>query len=418
MKTRIILTVFLVLILLPVFHPVCSYAQRDEHSPGFYAVVDGEYKQLPYSSAPFFTFSLSFSFFGLTKTYQAQKYKNGVSGLDASDTFVLVINPDKIAGMTAPDHFDCYTMNMTPDNLALVPLLSFPDKDLRYYKLNPTWTIGPFSFREPSDAIGFDWKQISDNSFEIRVPGLIPGEYGFVTRMSPLSRFEIHSVFGFAVPGIAELDEIAGRYVDAATRISPFEAISLTDEEKMAKPDFLLDISAVDTLASDEQKINSLGFLLADYGVRTLFDMPAEEYRDVIKDLAREADYTVREYVARRGDYVLSDIFREHYEEYKVGYGVAVFWMIQSALLNETAYIIASDPDLFLNRISDEQADAFLTLLKCRDESFTVLGRRNDYMKSILSSTRLPMDDTIEKSKDYFITCRDSIISVRNSMLK
>jgi len=406
MKTGITLAAVLLSVL---FH-FSAYAQLDVRPPGLYAVVGEMSIPLKYTRG-----TVSVESVKLDVARRVYVFDGVTSGVEASDNFVLVLDPKRKMKNRMLTADDIFFKSMEPRNMLVLPLAVDKEYSQRVYD-------GGFDatslLMDVDPKMEFDWEQISDNSFEIRVPGLIPGEYGFVTRMSPLSRFEIHSVFGFAVPGIAELDEIAGRYVDAATRISPFEAISMTDEEKMAKPDFLLDISAVDTLASDEQKINSLGFLLADYGVRTLFEMPTEEYRDVIKDLAREADYTVREYVARRRDYVLSDIFREHYEEYKVGYGVAVFWMIQSALLNETAYIIASDPDLFLNRISDEQADAFLTLLKCRDESLTILGRRNDYMKSILSSTRLPMDDTIEKSKDYFITCRDSIISVRNSMLK
>lgn len=415
-KTRLILTALLALSLSSILFPFRSYAQLDEREPGLYTIVNGESRKLSYSTTSQTPSSFSVHFFGIDKDYRAYRFRGGTSGVEASDTFILVVDPEKGSGVISGSRFEAFLRNMTPDDLIILPLLSFENcRDLR---TNPVRAVGPINYSSPMFGMDYEWKQISDNSFEIRVLGLLPGEYGIATRMSSISKYDVWALHCFTAPGMVQLDKIAGRYFNVSTRIAPFESIKLNDKEKTAKPDFLLDISDVDTLVTYQNVINSLGFLLADYGIRTLYEMPTDDYKHVINQLGDVAEYTVKEYLTKRKEFVLSDIFREHYLQYKAGFGVAVFWMIQSAILNETAYIIANNPELFASKISEEQADAFLTLLKCRDESLAILSERNDYMKIILETTRLPLDDNLQKPFDYFTKYKDSIINVRNAMLK
>jgi len=195
MKARLIIAIFVAL----AFFPIVSSAQSDEHAPGIYALVGEEYVPLNYvygSAAP----SIMVAGVGREK----YNYKGVSSGVNASDTFILVIDLNKKSGVISPKRFDCFYKSMTPEDLIVLPLITNNKKDRREYDAGIVIAASSGSISGSinlgdNDRASIEWEQITDNSFKIIVPNLEPGEYGFVFRISKMSSFLFSSLFGFTI---------------------------------------------------------------------------------------------------------------------------------------------------------------------------------------------------------------------------
>lgn len=205
MKRRI----FLFAILAFSFISFDSFAQLDERKPGIYAIVGEDFYPLSYSYAVGTGSSVGIGpvSIGTTK----YNYKGETSGVIASDTFVLVIDPEKKSGGTiSSKKFDCFHYKMTPDDMLILPLVTNIKKQRREYDPGTGIGIGVgvgavsvgagATVGGETERAGFEWERITDNSFKIKVSGLLPGEYGIVFRIAKLGTFNYAPLFGFTIP--------------------------------------------------------------------------------------------------------------------------------------------------------------------------------------------------------------------------
>lgn len=181
------------------FFPILSSAQSDEHNPGIYTLVGEDYVPLNYiygSMPPGITVA------GVGK--EKYNYKGVHSGVNASDTFILVIDLNKKSGVISQKKFDYFWKGMTPEDMIILPLITNEKKDRREYDAGIVIGVGSGSVSgginlEKKDRPGMEWEQITDNSFKIKVPNLEPGEYGFVFRTAKLASFMYQALFGFTI---------------------------------------------------------------------------------------------------------------------------------------------------------------------------------------------------------------------------
>jgi len=416
MRTKIIITAIIALLILPAE----SFAQLDERKPGLYAVVGDTSTQLPYYAGFGIGYGLGLSVFivSVGKYNLVYYYKNANSGVESSNKFALVIDPDGIVAIKTPWHFKSYVKTMTPNDFIITPLLANKKKNRREYFQETSFSFMFFTFDEERVRMDMEWEQITDNSFEIRIPNLLPGEYAFIPRMTKYSEFDFSAALCFTVPGVEEIFEIGDIFLDASTRMPTFSELQLSEEEKMAKPDYLFDVSAIDTLTSDIQRLNALGILLADMGVKYSFGMPTDEYKEAIDKLKLDDqfEFPIDDILSDSKEFVFSDMIRERYEFYKDNEELPAFWTIMSAMLTEITYIIANNPELYLSKITEEQRNALSTFLECRTRTLTIYSRYSTIMKGILDSTLQQGSEfgTIE----YFVDHKEDVFNARNALLQ
>ncbi len=169
-----------------------AYAQMDERQPGLYAVVGEESIRLPFSNGTVNSTSTGILGFDIGKVKCT--YKGATSGVNAGNTFVLVINPDKKAISKTLKSYDPFVKSMTPDNIRIFPLAVVKNKRI----FDEGNTVAGINV-SVIEKIDLEWEMISDNSFEIRIPEVPAGEYGFVFRDSKLSFFDYSAIFGFTI---------------------------------------------------------------------------------------------------------------------------------------------------------------------------------------------------------------------------
>lgn len=165
-------------------------AQLDERAPGIYAIVGDQSIPLTYSNGS--TSSSGFSVLGFEVAKKKYEYKEPTSGVNTSNTFVLVIDLEKKHIVRSMKAYDPFVKTMTPDNLLILPLSV--DGNTRIYEEGKTYNGMSFEIK---DRVEFEWEKITDNSFIIRIKQIIPGEYGFILRAAALGTFEYSTIYGF-----------------------------------------------------------------------------------------------------------------------------------------------------------------------------------------------------------------------------
>lgn len=170
-----------------------AYAQMDERQPGIYAIVGEESIPLQYTNGVNDVATTGILGFEVGRIKYS--YKGAESGTVASDTFVLVIDPKKKSITQSLKSYNPFIKSMTPGNMLILPL--YVERGKRFYEQGKIIAGINMSVK---DMIDFEWERISDNSFEIRVKGLIPGEYGIVFRPAKLGEFAYEAIFGFTYP--------------------------------------------------------------------------------------------------------------------------------------------------------------------------------------------------------------------------
>ena len=191
MKTKSVLLTAAAIAVALLANSFKAYAQMDERAPGIYAVIDGESTPLTYTNGG--TSTSSTNVLGVEIGKRKQTYKGETSGVQATDTFVLVINPEKKAITKTLKTYDPFIKTLTPDDLIIVPLEV--QKNKRVY--NEGVSLQGFNL-DSKGRVPFEWEQISDNSFIITA-AMLPGEYGIVFKPARLGEYDFNSIFGFFV---------------------------------------------------------------------------------------------------------------------------------------------------------------------------------------------------------------------------
>jgi len=157
---------------------------------------------------------------------------------------------------------------------------------------------------------------------------------------------------------LAKIDEYAQQYIKYSDDADFVWIIKLTDEEKMVKPDYLLDPAEVSNFVTKTQKVNALAIYDMEYYLRLLYDMPVNDVKEVIAKLAVELNHPID------GDFLTSDrptsdFIREEYNVCKERGELAYFWQFQNAIIRETDFLLAKNPELFINKVGDENLNAY-----------------------------------------------------------
>jgi len=224
---------------------------------------------------------------------------------------------------------------------------------------------------------------------------------------------------------LAQIDAIFEEIKDASIKGKIWETVFLTEEEKMVKPDYLLDPSFASTLVTKSQKVNALAILIADCAVRKIYGMPLDETTEVIAKLAIELNHPF----IPDCEMPESEIIKKEYEVCRERGDLVYFWQFQNAIVAELGYVIAQNPELFLSKITEEQNQALVKRTIEKNMAMRELAKYDEEMAGVLeiyNNTRVISSDeekaivydSIESTKQYFTANKDKFIAKRNALLQ
>jgi len=228
---------------------------------------------------------------------------------------------------------------------------------------------------------------------------------------------------------LAKIDAIVNQFYDANSKKFTFRSMELTDKEKAVKPDYLLDPSEVNNLVSKSQKINALGFLMVDLGVRYLYDMPVDEAREAIAKLALEVNLTDDYLSATENQKDFSILAKKMYNSCLANNELPAFWQYNFAGSVEFCYIFAQNPKLYFSKITEKEWQSFFTqvlltidalkeLAPYDPEIAQVLELRNKNRAFESDQARDQVLSTLQSTQDFFIDNKDKYIARRNALLQ
>jgi len=225
------------------------------------------------------------------------------------------------------------------------------------------------------------------------------------------------------------IDNLVVKYQEAADNADFTLSFVLSDEEKIVKPDYLLDPGLASTFVTKDQKITALGYYLIDLIVLSAYDMPLDENKEAIAKLAAEVNYPA-DVDKIFNDFTIpaSEILKQEYKVYKERNDLTTFWKIQLAICTEIAYIFSSNPDLYLKYIPYETNVGYnnqsqylyeaIKQLAPYDEDMNVIY--NCYVEWYGEGPGIDVNvgyETVESSIDSYKKDRDIYTKFRNERL-
>jgi len=226
---------------------------------------------------------------------------------------------------------------------------------------------------------------------------------------------------------LAEIDAFADEYIYAANQSFKIQYFELTEEEKLTKPDYLLEPSYASQLVSKSQKATALAYYSVDRLVRVIYDMPTNEIDEVMAKLIAELNHPWGEY--KKKDVPVSELMKQAYLTCKENGDLAYFWQFQNAIIVETSYIIAQNPELFFSKITEEQWNNYRTRYASSYNAISKLSKYDDEMAALLDLTlqykvaasveeSKSSNATIESAKQFRTANKDKYIAKRNALLQ
>jgi len=227
---------------------------------------------------------------------------------------------------------------------------------------------------------------------------------------------------------LAEIDALAEQYIDISSKSFRIKTMELTDEEKLVKPDYLLDPANANKFVTKSQKVNALAIYAMEMGLREIYEMPMEDTKAAIAQLAAEVNFPF-ELDKQDADVPLSELIKAEYAKCKDNGDLALFWQFQNAILCEISYILAQNPDLLFSRIPEKQWKNYCQRRSINKKAMIELAKYDAEMATLfefLTNVRVIKSDeewaevnsSLESAKQIRIANKDKYIARRNALLQ
>ena len=172
-----------------------------------------------------------------------------------------------------------------------------------------------------------------------------------------------HSEFNLSAELVSHLDSIAGIISSTAPNVD-FKSLvekgkfSLTDQQKKAKPDYLLTKSDIDDLATLQDKYVASAYLAVDMTVSSLYGLEDDDfYSNTMLRLAAETDEANQKAAdeAKNADLSFANA-QQFYQDMKKRNRLDKFYTAEAAYAVELLYILSRNPDLYMPVMTDVAA--------------------------------------------------------------
>ena len=223
---------------------------------------------------------------------------------------------------------------------------------------------------------------------------------------------------------LATLDEYAQACNEEAGKTSVSETISsaLTEEEKLIKPDYLLEADQVNALITKSQKAAAIAILSLERPIRQAYGLSTKETDEAAARLAAELNHPVFDNDTNQ---TLSENAKKAYETYKEKGNIAGFWQFNLALQVEADYLISKNADVIFRNLTEENYASLTKKFSMITAAVKTLAEYDPEVKQAWDAfnaggeivTNLSKE-SIEYGKNFFIERTDVHAARRAALLK
>lgn len=200
--------------------------------------------------------------------------------------------------------------------------------------------------------------------------------------------------------------------------------LTLTDKEKMVKPDYLFTPASAAELVTLNQKYRAVGMLTSDKAIAELYEIPTADFNEAIfklltdiNDPALEQFYTLPVLDIETNREAFSLFVDDEYKAGRINY----FWEGVTAGLVEQLYILTRDIDKFMPMFTDELASDITYNFVCVHDGLTKtvnatpeMASLNDILKPLYVINAI----TVDELRNQLTTLKGDIEVAREALLK
>lgn len=191
----------------------------------------------------------------------------------------------------------------------------------------------------------------------------------------------------------------------------------LTEKEKKVKPDYLLPLSKAKDLLTLSQKWSALAVYDIDIQVAKIYDMPIEEYKQVLAKLALEVNSPAVS--ANIKNYDFGAYFNAIYKENLENGTLDIYWGAIASGIIESLYIFTQNIDKFMLSFTDETASEMTYRIILVHEAITSLIPFHPEMAD-LNKVLEPLSKinatSVKELSNQLIELKEEITAARNSI--
>ena len=184
--------------------------------------------------------------------------------------------------------------------------------------------------------------------------------------------------------------------------------ITLTEQEKQVKPEYLLDPAIADNAATLAEKYRALSALSVDKNIATMYDMPTADYETAISKLAADInDPSFKDLDAT----TLYETGQQLYDAMNENNRINYFWQMAGASLVEEIYVMTENSDKFLAAFDDESTENITYRVVLLTDA---INRLAEY-----DSELAPVVDAVSALEPLnAISAKEKITESRNNLIK
>lgn len=227
---------------------------------------------------------------------------------------------------------------------------------------------------------------------------------------------------------VSHLDSIAGIISSTAPSVD-FKAlvengkISLTDQQKKAKPDYLLSKSDIDDLTTLQEKYVAQAYLAVDQTVADLYGLDDDDfYSNSMQRLAVETDEANQKAAdaAKNADLSFANA-QQFYQDMKKRNRLDKFYAAEAAYAVEVLYILSRNPDLYMPVMTDVAASNLCKQVNMAYDGLETLSGEYPDLKKLIDTLKPIADIKASNSEELRKHLKDKneeFAKVRAALLK
>ena len=230
---------------------------------------------------------------------------------------------------------------------------------------------------------------------------------------------------------VSHLDSLANILCDS-TQLASFYSILepssfvLTDDQKLVKPDYLLDNKDFENLVTLSEKYRAHAMAMVDSRVTKLYGLDnSSDFVALVEHLQAEIADNAYNDMAAKGhqDFFNPQVYVQLYEEMKAAERLPYFYESTAAMVVETLYVLSKNEDVLVSQLTDAQTQALVRHLNVVAEATDLLSQSNPYLNKsaqslknlmvITASNTAELKEQLSKTKNEIAALRVLLLNDR-----
>jgi len=197
------------------------------------------------------------------------------------------------------------------------------------------------------------------------------------------------------------------------------EGLTLTDEEKQVKPDYLLDPAVAENATTLAEKYRMLSALSVDRKIAELYDMPTDDYSKAITKLAADINDPSFKEVEDTGSIfeTTEALYKAMNENGRINY----FWQLVATSLVEELFVTTQNTEKFISVFDDESASNVTFRIVLLTDAVDRLAKYDPEFEPVAEAVK-PLQVlnaiNVDQLKQQLAEAKEQIVAARNTLVK